>query len=317
MATSGSGNFTNTRNEIVTAALNKIGILGTNETLSQSDLQYAAGELNRMIKHWDTQGLHLWKYTEGVLVLEKDVSEYSVSSSVGRFVLESDFVATTMSATAVAGATSLTVTSTTGMAVSDVIGVVTTDDTIHWSTISTIPDSTSLTIADGLDTATASGENVYTYTSRAVRPKEVTSVRYAYKNGIERVVEDYSREDYFDLPNKSQSGSPIVIHYDPQLNAGTFYVWPTPSHSDAKLNITFSRGLEDFDAAADTPDFPQEWLRALVLNLSVELCPAYGKDNKLAILKPEADMALRQVLGWDNEKTSIFLGIDTGDYGNY
>ena len=70
---------------------------------------------------------------------------------------------TTLTANAIAGATSLTVASTTNMVVNDVIGIQMNDGTgWHWTTIATIPNGTSLTITAGLGFAANSGNVVVT-----------------------------------------------------------------------------------------------------------------------------------------------------------
>jgi hypothetical protein len=42
------------------------------------------------------------------------------------------------------------------------------------------------------------------------------------------------------------------------------------------IRIVFLGTLEDFDAITDTPDYPQEWYKALVGQLAIDILPDYG-----------------------------------------
>ena len=72
MATSGSTDFNSTRNEIIYDALRRINVLGENEIASAYDLELTNRVLNRMVKAWEAQGIHLWTKSQAVLFLQKD-----------------------------------------------------------------------------------------------------------------------------------------------------------------------------------------------------------------------------------------------------
>ena len=94
-----------------------------------------------------------------------------------------------------------------------------------------------------------------------------------YRIGLTQTVE------YNMLGNKSVSGNPIQIYYDPQRVYGDLYVFPTPTTVEATNNtivINYQRPFEDLDADVDEPDFPQEWFDALCYGLACRLAPAYG-----------------------------------------
>ena len=59
--TSGTINFNEPRNEIISDALSMIRAYGVGETPSLSDIELGARTLNRMIKAWQADGIHLWK----------------------------------------------------------------------------------------------------------------------------------------------------------------------------------------------------------------------------------------------------------------
>lgn len=65
MATSGSTDFNMTGQDIVTDALLEIGAISEEEAPTASQQQKALRRLNAMIKDWQTEGLYLWKLSEG------------------------------------------------------------------------------------------------------------------------------------------------------------------------------------------------------------------------------------------------------------
>jgi hypothetical protein len=316
MARSGSIDYTRTSYQIVQEALELLGVVGSQETPAVSDVTFATSRLNAMAKAWAAEGLHLWGTQEGVVFLTESVNRYNVSadtSSVNSCLL-SDFVHTQLSADEALGQTTLSVDSSTGMAVDDKIGIVLDSGVVHWSTIASVPDATSVTINAALPTAAATDSNVFAYTSRITRPLRIVNARRVEGYGTsqnENSVRIASREEYFNTPSKNVEGTPTMMYYDPQLDTGQLYLWPTPDSADVFLRITYERTLEDFDEATNTPDFPQEWIEALVYNLAYRMAPAFGKTGEaisdIRLLAVTTKEAAKQ---FDREITSLRIGID-------
>lgn len=302
MATSGSTNYNLTRDNIITLAFQTLGVYGAGESPSSADTSFANDMFNMMVKAFQGQGAHLWKHTEAGIYFTADTAKYSLPGVSGG----DDPAETALASAAAAAATSLTVDSTTGMAVSDVILIELDAGTLQSTTISTIPSSTTLTIASGLTSVAAIDNKIYTYTTAIGRPLRISSARLRNSSDDDRELTALSRSEYFSLTNKDSAGSPTSYYYDPQLTTASLYVWPVPDTVDQRLEITYSKSLEDFDAAGDNPDFPQEWLLALMWNLASLLAPAYGKDAKArAIIIPRAEAELQKVLGYDKELGEI------------
>ena len=321
MATSGSVNFNQTRNELIQDAYQLIGQYGVGRTISAEDQAFAARILNKMVKSWQAQGLHLWSKEEGILFIADNTGEYTMgnASSAARSTLASDAVITELNGAHSASATSLTVDSTSGMTASDIIGIVLDDDSTDWTTIVSVDSSTTLTITTGLSSAAADNNNVYTFTSRATKPLRILSMRRvtgidsgATTTQSEIPMLPLSHEDYFNLPVKTSNGLPTHYYYNPDLTDGKLYLWPRPDDPEMRMHFTFERQLEDFDASTDNPDLPSEWLEAITYQLAVRLAPAFGKDQKLTVLAPMASIMLESMLNWDNEVTSLFLKLDRG-----
>lgn len=122
-----------------------------------------------------------------------------------------------------------------------------------------------------------------------------------------------AKQDFNLLPFGS-TGIPVSYTYQPQVNTGLLSVWPIPDASvpvGTRLFITYQRPIEVFDAAANTPDFPQEWGNALIYTLALTLADEYGQpEAKKAWLEKQADRHLATALSTANEQGSVFFQKD-------
>ena len=123
-----------------------------------------------------------------------------------------------------------------------------------------------------------------------------------------------TRQEYNMLGNKSTSGNPIQLFYDPQRNYGDLFLFPTPTSVEASANtiiIFYQRPFEDFNADVDEPDFPQEWFDALAYGLACRLAPEYGislQDRKQ--LWQEMTIIKQDALNFGLEEGSLFFQRD-------
>lgn len=89
-----------------------------------------------------------------------------------------------------------------------------------------------------------------------------------------------TRDEYNFLGNKTSEGEPIQFFYEPLLDYGILHLFPVPDTVTADdgytVTLVYQRPYEDFDSAADTPDFPQEWYDALKFGLADRLSIEYG-----------------------------------------
>jgi hypothetical protein len=81
MSTSGSTNFSQNRNQIISDSLQLIGAIGANDTASANDITFCSNLLNKMIKAWQGQGIHLWKEAEGTITIVADQYLYTLNST--------------------------------------------------------------------------------------------------------------------------------------------------------------------------------------------------------------------------------------------
>lgn len=235
MATSGSTDFSLTRNEIIKTALLNIGIIGEGESPNATQYSDAAVMLNMIVKAWQADGMPAWAMKQTAVTL---TATNSYNIGVGQ-------------------------------------------------------------------------------TVNVARPLKVLSAFLRDTSAtpdVDTTVNVLTRDEYNSLSSKSQTGVPTAIFYDPQGGAtayGTLYVWPLPDTTAIANNvlyITYQRPFEDFDAATDTPDFPQEWFLPLVWMLQWALAPSAGlpKDERKALLE-EALLLKQQALNYGMEEGSVFI----------
>jgi len=306
MATSNSTDFNRTRNELLNGALRLIGKAGRGKTASAADIYDAAEALEMMVKAWQGSGIHIWKLRQATLFVDKGTSEYSFPSGN----CTHSFVETTLSASAAASASTITVTSIAGMTSGDFLGIELDEGTVQWTTINGAPSGSTVTLTTALTGAAASTNVVYAYTTKIVRPLRVIEARRRDSSDVP--IDVVTRNEYFDLPNKTDNGSINQVYYDAQLTTGKFYIWPTGSTATDKVEIDLMLPIEDFDSSNINPDFPQEWLLALKWNLASHLGPEYGIDlNRQMYLDGKAHEFLDIASDFDDETGSIYFQVDT------
>lgn len=286
-------------------AITRCGVIGRrkDDIASRPGTAGANKRLNMMIKSWMARGANLWRREEQVLYQVTGQQSYTYGTD--HITTTADAVETTLGAAEGASQTSLTVASSTGMAASDVAGVKLDDGTIHFSTISSVTDSTTIVIASGLASAAASGNNVYTYTNKAGSP---VNLFYAFRrdnSNVDVPIRLFSREEYSNQSLKTTSGPITEIHHDQQLTSKLF-VWPTGDRSQDKAILIADRVVEDFDSAANTPDFPVEWQNALMWGLSDQLSGVYGRPiEERNYYKKRAKEEFDEADGFDIEEGTV------------
>lgn len=141
--------------------------------------------------------------------------------------------------------------------------------------------------------------------------RRIESVRRR-TSSIDTPMNELSRQEYYDLPTKSGTGTPVSWYFDPQRATRTLYVWPTASTAVAAntvLHFTYMRVIEDIDALENDPDVPQEWLEALIYNLAVKIAGQYSDRSQADImaLRLEAKALLDDLTSQDQETASIYF----------
>jgi len=192
------------------------------------------------------------------------------------------------------------------------IGIKLEDGSLFWTTVDGAPAANVVTLDDVLTGDVEDGAAVYAYTTKIVRPLKVVEARtYSPSTDQETPLTVMARQDYLALLNKMATGVVNQVFYDPQLTTGYFYLWLAQSSVDDLVKFTWWRPIEDFNAAGDNADLPQEWLQALIFNLSVVMAPEFGvATERIAGIKSLADEYLADMEGFDRDGDYIQFGVD-------
>lgn len=314
MASSGSYDFTVTRDQIIDLAHQHIGALGEGESATSSQVTEAARLLNMIVKLRATNGMPAWAMKRGIILPVSGVSSIATDSHV-----VTAYDTTTLSAAAAASATTLTVTSISGFSASDQIGIELDNGNIDWTTINGAPSGTTITITTGLTTAAASGNRIYGYTAssqrvqKPIRIVEANTLNVA--DNIRNSIDILSRSEYYSLGSPTSEGIANGIFYDvvPSSDTaletnGTIYFWPRFQNGDSVIEFTYQRPFQDFDAASDNPDFPQAFHLPLMLELAALLGPKFGVPiEERATLHKEAATYREEALETVYEQGSFFI----------
>jgi hypothetical protein len=148
--------------------------------------------------------------------------------------------------------------------------------------------------------------------------KMIEAFRRETSTNIDVPIRLITRQEYNSLGNKTSSGIPIQLWYEPKIDYGVLTVYPTPDSTSASnytIKLFYQRPFEDFDSSVDTPDFPAEWYDAVKYGLATRLAGDYGiplEDRRE--LKAEAAVLKSDALGFGNEEGSYYFQPDKQEY---
>jgi len=281
MPSSGSYDFTVNRDEIINLSNEMAGVKGIGRVLSAEDIDRSALLLNLIVKQWQGRadfqpGIKIFTRKRAYLFPQLNTDQYTLGSTGDH--ATASYNSSTLSAAEASGQTVLSITATTGMVNGDYIGIILDDDTIHWTTIVSFVASTSVTITTQLPSTAASGNTVYWYTTKIMLPLSMISVRRMDTSSNEVTLSTMSLGFYEEsILNKATDGTPSLYLYERGVTTGTLMFDFEVEDTTEIYRLTFLRPVEDFDAATDTPDYPQEWFRPLVGQLSIDVATANGR----------------------------------------
>lgn len=275
MSTSGTATFSVNESDIVSDALQNIGVLANGQTVSAANLVVARRKLNMIVKQWTSQldfapGLKMWTRRTAYLFLQDAQVKYSLGPS-GDHATET-YVSTTLSTAETTSSTSLGLTAFAGMSASDNIGIVLNDGTVHWTTISGTPGATT-TVATGLASAASAGNRVFSYTTKMRRPFELLSGSRRDTSGNDTPIDvNMGLPEYEAIYSKTAEGSPARLYFEAQRTNAVVYLDCAPEDCTQVIRLPYLSYIEDFSSTTNDADFPAEWSRPLVLQLSKDCC---------------------------------------------
>lgn len=317
MATSGTSTFSRNRDQLIASALRKVNAFESGETPDSAAVSEASDALNAMVKHWQGSGVEIWTTQEAILFPQVSQVRYTLGDTTDNDHATAVDIETTLTADAALGASSILVDSITGISTAFNIGVQLDDGTYQWTTVNGAPAGSTITLTAVLTGAASSGNAVLTYQTELVRPLKILSARrYNLLSAIDVPLAEMDRIEYQEMPNKTTTGAVNSFFYDRRGGAnstGYIYLWPAPANTDEIVKLTVARPIQDFTAAGDDADLPQEWIRAIEWNLADELAEEYDvPEPKRSRIERRAAQYLAEANWWERELVSIQFVPDNG-----
>jgi hypothetical protein len=240
MAVSGSRNWIATRDNIINAALRKLGVKDIFNPPTADEIQEAAFALNAMVLAWQNDGVNLWTQSEDFLCLTADTLSYSLASTVleaNNFMFRRDDNDSPLGPLTREEYLALPSKKDSGDPISTYVDYQLANPTLYvWP----VPENTTSMV---VGTDTLYYLCIKSHTSAAASCP-ITGADYA---------------TYWQAVSTSTANA---------------WVTATAYYSDV-LRYNKVLRLQDFDAAADNPDFPVRWMQALIYGLANNLAPEY------------------------------------------
>ena len=297
-----SYNYTLNRDLAIREAYFKVGVGVSGEPIDADLVNDASVVLNVMLKAWQAYGLKLWKRKRENFTLVSGKNAYTMGQ-------KSAGTATTDSLNKLVDAGANFVTDK--IAVGDIAYNI-TDGTS--GAVTAVDSTTTLSFATDLF---PDGDEKYEISSADVsipRPLMIVECDRKDTSNNEVSMDFLTLNEYSALANKTSPGTPVNYHYDPTLNNGTFYVWPTPDATAATnytISIVTNEPIADVDNSTDDFDFPSEWLEAIIYGLAYRLAPNHGlAQTERAMLKGDMNDAVELVREYDVEEGSVMFQVE-------
>lgn len=142
-----------------------------------------------------------------------------------------------------------------------------------------------------------------------LNPLRILSIRYRDTSSNDLPMRLFTRQEYFDLPSKTSSGTPTQYYFDPQRGAPTLYVWPVKATVTTEaFKITYHKRTDDIDDLANDIDLQQEHLETIGYSLAARLLDSYGIEGEVAnrILMRSAELG-EEAMDFEREPVTCFV----------
>lgn len=118
------------------------------------------------------------------------------------------------------------------------------------------------------------------------RPEQIVNA-WVRSGGYDRTIKIIDERNYSAIPDKSATGSPDRLWYNPTAPNGTLYPYPVPDAADT-LYIVSAKALQEPSTLTqnmlDVVGIPRNYHRALAYMLAVDLAPEYGAEPSPVVI---------------------------------
>ena len=240
MGTSGVATWTETRDQIITRALNLVGAVAEGESPTANQISSGNETLNAMVKAWQNKHVHLWtrewvqqRLLDSTIVVGTDSYYYQcikshTSSSLNKPVTGKMYPS-------------------------------------FWQEIDTVSGGYTWALGQS-----------YISISQFTLPADTVDIEFAFVryNGDDLPMEIVPLTYYMALSSKYTPSRPYQIALDRQI-IPVCYLYPMPDSTDYIVHILRERKLQDFVSSSDNPDYPERWINALTWGLADDLLSEY------------------------------------------
>lgn len=314
-----------TRDQIISGALRKLQVLDLGATPDADTLTNASQSLNIMVKAWQSQGIKLWTIQEYVIPLVASQNSYKLGYTTTKSgtctITQATPGVVTYVGNGLTVGTVVVFTTTgalpTGLTAGSSYYVVSTPTADTFTVSSTLAGSPIATSSAGSGVHTCTITTPVTVDQVTEKPLKVIQAwlrNMSVTPYIDRPVILLSRQEYNILGSKFATGQINSVWYNPMTTYGEVHTYLTPdatTATDYMLYLVGQKPLGDILLATDVPDFPSEWMQALVWGLADELAIEYGCHvNQRQEIGMKAERYRNDLQDWDVETTSTFFQVD-------
>lgn len=125
-------------------------------------------------------------------------------------------------------------------------------------------------------------------------------------SGIDTKVSLISRGRYMEITDKDTQGQPTLMMVE-KTDRVRFTLYPVPDSTYASITYVRTLLMADMDSAANTTGLPSKYLKALIIETAIELCPHFGFLEKMAVLRDELKIAIFEATNDDTERGNFRL----------
>ena len=293
MATSSSVNFELDVASYVEEAFERCGL----EVRTGYDLKTAKRSLNLMLADWANRGLNQWTMEQTSITLASGVGEYpggtltmTVGAS-GSFTVGEEITGASSAATA--SITSLP--SSTSMAINVPSGTFTSGETITGGT-----SAATTTVSAGVD---------LTPVQKTIDILSAVITRSSVDYGITRL----SRDEYLNIPNKTQTGRPSQFFLDRQISP-RLKLWPVPENNTDIVKFDRLIRMDDADDYTNTLQIPFRFYPCLAAGLAYYLAIKRAPE-RIELLKAIYEEEFTRAMEEDRDRASLTITPGYSYYG--
>ena len=132
------------------------------------------------------------------------------------------------------------------------------------------------------------------------------------RSGTDYTIDRITREDYLNIPNKTQQGRPTQIYFH-RGTTPSIELWPVPDAADTLISYRVQR-IQDADALTNDVDVPSRFIPCMVSGLAYYMALKNAPD-RAQVMKQIYEEDFARAANEDSEWGSLMIRPDYRAYG--